>query len=1069
MNPTAIYSKTGKGVQEASGRTSHLSRADRAVLSAIDGKSTVAELNQRFEKISETKFQQLIEKMDKDGFVREVSPGAAVTQPRPAASRTGSHRTVAPPPKQEEESDGGELDFTSFIPTAPRQAAAQPKATPPAGESTSQRLDLAAKAHAEAERKAQDEAFDFRAREKAEAKAKEEAAARAKAEAKAKEEAAARAKAEAEARAKAETAAKEKAEAEARAKAAAEARAKAEAEAKAKAEAEAKARADSEAKSKALRDAAIRAASEARQKAEAEAKAKAEAEERANKEAEERARIEQEMNAKLEAERKAREEAEQKVKEEAERAAKEAEARARREVEEKARQEAEALRQQLEAERKAREEVERKAREEEERRRAEEEARRRKEAEEARRRDAEEAKRREAEEAERKAAEAARRKEDEERKRKDAEEAARRETEEAIRRQSAEAQRRKDEEQAKRRAEEEARREAQEAAKAPAASALSDDLLADLDSFAKRDEEQQRAREAAEREAKEKAQAAEARKRQEEETRRQREDEARRRDEENRRREAADAQARADAEARAQREREEQEKEEAERERRRRQLEEAAGLTAQPEIEDDIGISEEDLDLDEVRSEERLLSKSARKAQAKRAREEADEIEPAPPPEKKKKDAKALFAFLKPKERKPAKPKKAKDAKPVAPKAVQAERIRRRKLGKPIGIALLVLVAAGLGALHVMPISTASYASSASAALGVPVRIASARMSLVTGPEVRLEGITIGEGADAVRVVRAIGHPDIASLVSFDVTFSRIELEGVAVPQARIGGGLLGSLKGGALRVEHIVLKQARFEGPMTLPPLDVTLEIAGDGRIARAVVEGVDGIEATLVPKGNEIAVEAKADALNLPFLQGVTLADVGLKGSATRDALHLSAWDARLFDGVISGNGELRWGAQWSFSGDLVGRGVNAAVFLPALLSEGKADAKGRFSMAGPDPQALGRSARVEGSFTISKGVLGSFDLSRAIQTKGKQSSGRTIFSELSGEGTYQAGAVSLRNLNMGAGKLNAAGTVEIEPGGEVRGRVVADVESGPRAINETFNLVGTTTEPRLSNPTR
>ena len=78
----------------------------------------------------------------------------------------------------------------------------------------------------------------------------------------------------------------------------------------------------------------------------------------------------------------------------------------------------------------------------------------------------------------------------------------------------------------------------------------------------------------------------------------------------------------------------------------------------------------------------------------------------------------------------------------------------------------------------------------------------------------------------------------------------------------------------------------------------------------------------------------------------------------------------------------------------------------------------------MRGDDPVALGRNAQVEGSFTINKGVLGSFDLSRAIQTKGKQSTGRTLFSELTGEGVYQAGAVSLRNLNLHAGKLNAAG---------------------------------------------
>jgi len=50
MNPTSIYSKTGKGVQEASGKTSQLSRGDRAILSAIDGKTNLKELSAKFDR-----------------------------------------------------------------------------------------------------------------------------------------------------------------------------------------------------------------------------------------------------------------------------------------------------------------------------------------------------------------------------------------------------------------------------------------------------------------------------------------------------------------------------------------------------------------------------------------------------------------------------------------------------------------------------------------------------------------------------------------------------------------------------------------------------------------------------------------------------------------------------------------------------------------------------------------------------------------------------------------------------------------------------------------------------------
>jgi len=87
MNPSAIYSKSGKGVQEAAGKTSLLSRPDRAVLSAIDGRATLADVAQRIGKPFDQIFEQVITKLDKDGFIREVSAGTAA--PAGMASRPG--------------------------------------------------------------------------------------------------------------------------------------------------------------------------------------------------------------------------------------------------------------------------------------------------------------------------------------------------------------------------------------------------------------------------------------------------------------------------------------------------------------------------------------------------------------------------------------------------------------------------------------------------------------------------------------------------------------------------------------------------------------------------------------------------------------------------------------------------------------------------------------------------------------------------------------------------------------------------------------------------------------------
>jgi len=86
MNPTAIYSKSGKGVGEASGKTSLLQRADRAVLAAIDGRANLGEVAQKCGKQFDAAFQTLITKLDKDGFIREVSAGAAAAPAKPAAA-----------------------------------------------------------------------------------------------------------------------------------------------------------------------------------------------------------------------------------------------------------------------------------------------------------------------------------------------------------------------------------------------------------------------------------------------------------------------------------------------------------------------------------------------------------------------------------------------------------------------------------------------------------------------------------------------------------------------------------------------------------------------------------------------------------------------------------------------------------------------------------------------------------------------------------------------------------------------------------------------------------------------
>ncbi len=435
MNRRSILTKTGKGLMEATGKTSALSRDLRNILKEIDGKVSVSELLRTFSKMTEPELLEALKGMEREGYLREFV-GKQDEAPRPSIPRT---------PTAPSSADGGEdLDFTAFTPAKPSAKT---------GEDT--RLQAQAQ---EIARQAQ----ATRAREETAARARAEAAARARAEAEQrarlstpaspKVEAQARAQAEALDQARREAEERQRREAEEKARREAELRARIEADQASKRDAEERVRREIYDKEKRENEERARRDAEARARREAEEKARRDAEERVRREAEERSRKEiEERMRREEIERRMREEREQaelKARIEAEARAKvEAEMRARRESEERAR----------------REEEERPGREEELRRRMEEEARERRETEE---REALERSLREQEENARREAEY---REREEQQRREEEERARRESEEeALRAEEEENRAREDERQA--REEEKARakaaKKARKAAKA---------------------------------------------------------------------------------------------------------------------------------------------------------------------------------------------------------------------------------------------------------------------------------------------------------------------------------------------------------------------------------------------------------------------------------------------------------------------------------------------------------------------------------------------------------------------------------------------------------------------------
>jgi len=447
------------------------------------------------------------------------------------------------------------------------------------------------------------------------------------------------------------------------------------------------------------------------------------------------------------------------------------------------------------------------------------------------------------------------------------------------------------------------------------------------------------------------------------------------------------------------------------------------------EAEEDIPVTDDDLDMDEVEREEAELAQ----AKAKEKDTEKD---------------------------------KARAAAKEKPEYVAPSRPRRPiKWGKPVTMTLALLFIIGVGAAHIVPLDTADYERTSSEALGHTVKIGSANLWLFSGlPEIRFSNVRIGD-ARTTRVV-ASGWP--GGLFGDRKEFSNVRIEGLSLPQDSIGDALFAKVRADNLSVASVTIKNLQLPGPATLPK-DLFAEAAFDARgtLRSAKVEGPDGLVAKLTPKQDgSIDFEVLAGGFTLPIAPQVTLSKFAMHGVATPRGMTISEWGGAIFQGGISGKASVRWADSWTVDGVVTVRNINAAVFAPALLSSGNANGTAKFSMSAADPAGLVAGSRLDGTFTVSQGTLGSFDLARYIQSGGRQGAGVTQFVEMNGQATYDRGTVALRNVNIGAGRLNAGASADIASSGALSGRIVADMRTEKETQRVTLLLGGTVKEPRVRN---
>ena len=590
--------------------------------------------------------------------------------------------------------------------------------------------------------------------------------------------------------------------------------------------------------------------------------------------------------------------------------------------------------------------------------------------------------------------------------------------------------RREAEEKARRDAEERTQREAQERARVEA-------------EFKERLEEEHRAREEAERKAKDE----EERRARDEAERGTREEAERSAREETERRAKEEAERRAKKEEEERRTREEAERrarEEAERETKEQEAREERERQAEREAEQTREESKTRASMEaEAAAQARKDARARERALAKEHKVARIEESPPPAPEE-------------PPRQVPEEPE------PSVEIPVRKPR-RKRNWARITTLGLFVVLIVAIAAIHVVPLDVAPYEKAAQERFGEPVRIGSIHYSLFPRPHLNFERISIGTEPQlrigSMKAVSALG-----SMFAPRKVFTSVEMEGLVLAPAIAARAMWGKGSDDAMRVERVLVKGLKFElNGMALPRLDVEASFGPGGLEKAQLANAETDLTVSLQTVEGKTQVEIAAKRLVLPFAESVVLDEFAGKGTLGAQELTLREFDARAFDGALTGNARLSWRDGWSFEGELVAKRMDAAKLAAPVLSGGQFEGKGVYRMRAAAPEKLMATARLEGSFSVQKGIVARVDLTRTLQgTMG--SGGSTQFSEMTGSAVADASRIQLRQIRLSAGLLSANGAADVDERKNLSGRLQIELRSQAAQFRANLAISGTLAQPQF-----
>jgi len=285
-------------------------------------------------------------------------------------------------------------------------------------------------------------------------------------------------------------------------------------------------------------------------------------------------------------------------------------------------------------------------------------------------------------------------------------------------------------------------------------------------------------------------------------------------------------------------------------------------------------------------------------------------------------------------------------------------------------------------------------------------------------------------------------------------TLEEVEVVGVTADQKVIDlvlGLLAPTAKRPPLGVRRLKFRAVKISyGGIDIPGFNADLVFTGDGQLKQGLL--FDGrMNVSLVPKGRTIEAEFNASRWEPPIGPAFPFDDFSATAIIEGNQARISKIEATLGRGALKGSATASWNQAFQLQGDFNLSHGEVSEFLPvftnAFTASGTLNLNGTYSLSGQTLQGLFDDPRVNATFTVEKGTLNNVDIVRAVQspmTDGIRG-GKTIFSELSGTLQVSGPSYLYQHLRLGSGPMRANGEVVVNRGGELTGRIRAEVGTG------------------------